>query len=257
MPTLSPTTNLYTHDFLLGGRLVYNQLAAGYRTGIEPVLLSAFIPAKRGDAVIEGGCGTGAGLMCLAHRVPGIRGFGLEQDQETTLLARENFSINNFQNLQCIHATIPHIPSFMMQDAASGKLRFDHAFANPPWHADSGTPSPNPRREAARRLLPGMLSEWIASLARLLKQQGTLTLILPTGLYPQACQLMEKNSLGRITLFPLWPKAGKQPKIILIQAYKYSAGMGRILPGLTLHQEDGKYSQEAKAVLQEGHSLLS
>ena len=66
-------TNLeITEGTLLGGRVRYAQLGAGFRSGIEPVLLAATIPARCGQVVIEGGSGVGAGLLCLHARVPGI-----------------------------------------------------------------------------------------------------------------------------------------------------------------------------------------
>ena len=58
---------------LLDGRVRYAQPASGsdgYRTGIEPVLLAASIPAQAGQRVLEAGVGAGAGLICLAARVP-------------------------------------------------------------------------------------------------------------------------------------------------------------------------------------------
>ena len=57
-----------TEGTLLGGRVRYAQPARGYRTGIEPVLLAAAVPAVPGQAVLEAGTGAGAALLCLAAR---------------------------------------------------------------------------------------------------------------------------------------------------------------------------------------------
>ena len=35
-----------TDGTLLGGKVIYRQKSSGYRTGIEPVLLAAFVPAR-------------------------------------------------------------------------------------------------------------------------------------------------------------------------------------------------------------------
>ena len=67
-----------TEGHLLGGRVRYAQPRVGYRTGIEPVLLAAAVAARAGERVLEAGCGAGAGLLCLAARVPGITGLGVE-----------------------------------------------------------------------------------------------------------------------------------------------------------------------------------
>ena len=77
-------------SFLLDGRVRHDQPAAGHRTGIEPVLLAASIPARAGARVLEGGAGSGAALLCLAHRVPGIIGLGLEIDPALAAIASAN-----------------------------------------------------------------------------------------------------------------------------------------------------------------------
>ena len=46
-----------THGHLLDGRVRYAQPAKGFRSGIEPVLLAASIPARAGQRVLEGGTG--------------------------------------------------------------------------------------------------------------------------------------------------------------------------------------------------------
>jgi len=42
----------------------------------------------------------------------------------------------------------------------------------------------------------------------------------------------------------------------LLQGVKGSAGRCRVLPGLTLHQPEGSYTDEAEAILRDGASLL-
>ena len=58
--------------------------------GIEPVLLAATIPARPGQVVLEGGTGAGAAMLCLAARVPGLRGVGLERQPPLAALAAAN-----------------------------------------------------------------------------------------------------------------------------------------------------------------------
>ena len=69
-----------TRGNLLGGRVSYAQPARGFRSGIEPVLLAAAIPARPGERILEGGSGAGAALLCLAARVGQVQGVGIEQD---------------------------------------------------------------------------------------------------------------------------------------------------------------------------------
>ena len=129
-------------DSLLGGRVQHAQAADGHRTGIEPVLLAAFVPARSGERVLEGGTGAGAALLCLASRVPGVLGLGLELNAEQATRARENFALNGFGGLTVVHGDLAAIE---LEDA------FDHAMANPPWHTPSATASPDGARALARQ----------------------------------------------------------------------------------------------------------
>ena len=86
-------------SFLLDGRVRHDQPAAGHRTGIEPVLLAASIPARAGARVLEGGAGSGAALLCLAHRVPGIIGLGLEIDPAIAAIASANATANRLETV--------------------------------------------------------------------------------------------------------------------------------------------------------------
>ena len=85
-----------TDGHLLDGRVRYVQPRHGFRSGIEPVLLAAAVPARAGDRVLEGGSGAGAALLCLAARVPGVRGLGIEQDPALVTLAKRNAAANGW-----------------------------------------------------------------------------------------------------------------------------------------------------------------
>ena len=146
-----------SEGWLLGGRVRHDQPVDGHRTGIEPVLLAATIPAKPGQRVLEGGTGSGAALLCLAARVPGLTGCAVERDPAMADIARANVAANGLAGLEIVAADLTTV-------ALNGP--FDHAFANPPWHGAAGTASPDGGREAAKRAAPGLLQHWAAALAR-------------------------------------------------------------------------------------------
>ncbi|MGI4745277.1 MAG: tRNA1(Val) (adenine(37)-N6)-methyltransferase [Janthinobacterium lividum] len=250
--TLLMLTEATTHGTLLGGRVSYRQFRDGYRTGIEPVLLAATVQARLGARVIEAGCGAGAGLLCLASRVPGVSGTGIEQDPATAALARCNLDENGLADWPVLVAAVedPAIP--MLVEAMP---RFDHAIANPPWHRNNASMSPSPRRDLARRAPEGALAGWTASLVRLLRDGGTLTMILPAALHAKAAASMTECGLGTIRLLPLWPLAGRPARIVLVQGTVGGHGDGVVLPGLVLHRPGGGYTEAAEAILRSGDAL--
>jgi tRNA1(Val) A37 N6-methylase TrmN6 len=230
---------------LLGGRVRHEQPGDGHRSGIEPVLLAASVPARAGEVVLEGGTGSGAALLCLAARVPGVGGLGLEIDPARAARAAANFAANGFDLLRAEAADL----TAWRTDAL-----FDHAMANPPWHPP-GTPSPDPARERARRGGGETLADWAASLGRRLRHHGTLTLIVSAAAAPAALAALTAAGCGDLALLPLWPHAGEAARLALVRGRRGGRGPARLPPGLVLHQADGRFTAAAEAILRGGAAL--
>jgi tRNA1(Val) A37 N6-methylase TrmN6 len=230
---------------LLGGRLVYAQPAVGFRTGIEPVILAASVPAAAGDRVIEAGTGAGAGLLCLMARVGGLACNGIERDPAMAALARQNFDANGFGDA-CVDCA----------DVAEWRCatRYHHAFANPPWHR-GGTRSPEPGREQAKHAYAGLLHVWLTSLARGLHRRGTLSVIVPASLAAETMAAMQGVHCAEQTLIPLWPYAGTAAKLIIVRGMKEGRGGTTLHPGLALHEPGGAFTQAARLILEDSASL--
>jgi tRNA1Val (adenine37-N6)-methyltransferase len=235
-----------THGHLLGGRVPYAQPQGGFRSGIEPVLLAATIPARQGSHVLEGGCGAGATLLCLAARVAGVQGLGIDRDRALVALARENAAANDRPDLRFIAADIASPPQLDP---------FDHACANPPYHNEAGTPSPDASRQAAKRAAVGLLGIWAAALARPLRARGTMTFVLPAALLPEAAAAFTDAGCAPTAMLPLWPRTGQPAKLLLLRGVKGSRTPFRVLPGLVLHESDGAFTAEADAILRGGNAL--
>ena len=235
-----------TAGTLLDGRVRYTQPRTGFRSGIEPVLLAAFVPARPGATVLEGGSGAGAALLCLAARVPGMAGLGVERAPELVALATANAAANEFAGLR-----------FAVGDVLAGDPGgvFDHCCANPPYHAAGGTAASDPMREGAKRAAPGLLGGWTAALARRLRPGGSLTLILAAGGVPEVLAAMAAAGIGGGVLLPLWPKPEQAAKLVLLRGMKGGRTPFRLLPGLVLHRAAGGFTAAAEAVLRQGAGL--
>ena len=235
-----------TQGFLLGGRVRYAQPARGLRSGIEPLLLAASVPARPGARVLEGGCGAGAGLLCLAARVPRLDGLGIEIDPGLAALAAENARANGFAGLRFAAADL-------LSEAAAGP-DFDHAFANPPYHRAGTTPSPDARRERAVRAAAGGIAAWCTALARRVRPGGSVTVSVPAGRLTETLGALAAAGCGGRVTFPLWPRQGVAAKLVLVRGIVLSRGPDRLSAGLVLHEGAG-YGAAAEAVLRGGGPL--
>lgn len=239
--------HLPTDGHLLSGRVVYRQPAIGFRSGIEPVLLAASVPVRPGQHVLEAGTGAGAALLCLSARIPTAHATGVEVDPTMAALATANARANGFAGIEVIADRI---------ETAVFPHPFDHAIANPPYHAPLGSASPIAARETAKRGSDTLMLTWIERLSGVLRDRGSLTLIVPAGMVAACLAAMTGCRCPCTILFPLWPKTERPAKLVLLRGVKNALTPMRLMPGLVLHNPDGSFTPTARAILHDSAALI-
>ncbi len=131
----------------------------------------------------------------------------------------------------------------------------DHAFANPPYYCSPGTVPSDRDRCLAKHAATGVITAWIRALAAPLRRRGTLTIVLPPAVIPEALEALEASKCAAACMFPLWPGSGRAAKLILLQGVRDGRGKLRLDPGLTLHSADGGFTPEANSVLRDNATL--
>jgi tRNA1(Val) A37 N6-methylase TrmN6 len=236
-----------TEDHLLCGRVRLRQPRRGLRAGLDAVLLAAGVPAQPGQRVLEAGCGSGAGFLCLAARVPGLSILAVEREPDLATLARENAAANGLaERVEVIEGDVRDLALARRLPAC------DHAFANPPFWP-GGTAPPEALRRAATHE-EASLADWTRFLAAPLGRRGSLSLILPAARLETAMAALAAAGCGGTRLLPFWPRAGVPAKRVLLQARRQGRGPARVEPGLVLHEGAG-FSPAAEAVLRDAMPL--
>ncbi|MFO0985894.1 MAG: DUF2007 domain-containing protein [Alphaproteobacteria bacterium] len=239
-----------TADSLLGGAVIFYQPAEGYRAAIDPVLLAAAVPARAGDRVLDLGAGAGAASLCLARRVPECRVTGLEIDPALVSIARTNAAENGFgDRIDVLAGNVAAPPA----DLRPGS--FDAVMLNPPYRAeDSGTPSPDAMKQRANEEGEADLGVWLGTALDMVKPKGSVVLIHRADRLDAIVSLLHGKA-GEVAILPLWPKAAKPAKRVIVRARKGIRTGAALLPGLVLHEADGRYTAAAEAVLRVGAAL--
>lgn len=238
-----------TEDTLLGGRVRLRQPQVGLRAGLDAVLLAASIPARPGQVVLEGGCGSGAVFLCLLARVPGLRVLAVEREPALAALARRNAALNGVaEQVTVIEGDIAD-PGLLR-----GQPRPHHAFANPPYWPGGTAPPARLRAAATHEGTGPGLPEWAAALAAPLAHKGSLTFVLPAARFAEAAIGLHQARCGGVALLPLWPRAGQPARRVLVQGRKHSRQPDWLHPGLVLHDEGG-WTPGAQAVLRDAAPL--
>jgi tRNA1(Val) A37 N6-methylase TrmN6 len=252
--TGAPARATSTDDFL-GGRIAVTQPRHGHRAGSDAVFLAAAVPAREGERVLDAGAGAGVAGLCLLARTGGLAVTAVEINRQLAALAARNAARNGFAGQVEIVAADVTAPAKTLREAGLKRESYHHLIANPPFYPESKVrAAPDASRAAAHVMRAGGLAAWVRFFAAMAAPKGMLTLIhRPDGL-GELLALLD-GRFGDIAIFPLFPKTGEPATRIIVQAKKGSRAGTSLLPGLVLHEADGRYTQAAEAVLRGGSAL--
>jgi len=241
-----------TDDGFLGHALSILQPRAGYRAGIDAVMLAAAIPARSGELAVEAGCGVGVAALCLAHRVDGLLVSGCDAEADLVRLAGVNAVRNGLDQRVRFAQTVIGGAAV---DTIAAPESADHVFANPPYHEAGRTrPSADPLKARAHAFVDGDLEAWLRAMTAALRPDGSLTVIYPAQELGRLLALLGSR-VGATRIFPLFPRVGAAASRVIVQGRKGSRAPAELLPGLMLHGDGHGFTDEAEAVLRHGSAL--
>ncbi|WP_395644575.1 tRNA1(Val) (adenine(37)-N6)-methyltransferase [Terricaulis sp.] len=237
-----------TEDALLNGRIRVRQPARGYRANVDTLLLAAAVEAHDGARLMEAGCGVGAALLAVAVRNTSATLVGVERDQNTAAIARENVALN------AMSVRVEIVEGDVLE--RSGNIGvFDGVFVNPPFDAEGEGRAPAEARRHAY-ITDAPLERWIATLSNALSRGAALTLVHRAAKLPEILAALE-GRLGGPEIIPIRPRLDAPAKRVIVRARKGSRAPLRLLRGLDLHDGSGaKYTPETEAILR-GDKTLS
>ena len=234
-----------TEDRFLGGRVLVRQPQDGFRAGLDAVMLAACVPARPGETALELGAGAGTASLCLACRTKNLTITGLEIDARLASMANANAAANGMAG------RVLFVTGDALDPPAALRRPFDHVFCNPPFHGEEGEVSPDAARACALQD-GGKLAGWLAAGVKRTASGGTFTTILRADRLGEALAALPQRG---VAVFSLWPRADAEAKRVIVQMRNGSRARLRLLPGLVLHEANGRNTKEADAVLREGGAL--
>ncbi len=239
-----------TIDAALGGRLMIEQPAKGYRFAIDPFILAACCSPKAGERVLELGTGVGTALLALLQRHPDIETEGIDKVPDLVRLAIRNAKRNGLQDRV----------AFALGDVRNWRqsltpASFDWVIANPPYLPRAAmTLSQDSIKAASNAEDDGGIEAWIDAASGALQPGGRILFIHRADRLADLLAKMN-GAFGGFILLPIHPIASAPARRLIVLGRK---GMRRpltILPGFVLHEEAGGWSEKARAILEEATGI--
>ena len=243
-----------TLDDFIGGKISLFQPINGYRANTDSILLAAAIDAKKGQRVLELGCGVGAVLYALMSRIDGLNVVGIEAQKQYAELAALNAGHNGFK-ASIVECDIFEVPNIYKN------LHYDHVVLNPPFFNSTGSMElKGVGKNLAKREQKLTLDDWIDVAIRRCCCKGEVVLIHKAERLAQIMKCVDKR-LGDIKILPISSFRGEHAKKIIVKGKKGSLSPLTILAPLVMHKDrqsddsGAKYTAKAEEILRMGKKV--
>lgn len=237
--------------FFRGAFKALQPVGSGHRSGSDALLIAASLPENARGELADLGSGTGvAGLAAVASN-PDLRVTLIEKNPvmadfaNRTLRLRDNLKYAGKLRVLQADATLS---GYKREEAGLGENSFDHVIMNPPYNHEGQRPSPDILRSEAHVMGLFGLDAWMRTAVAILKPGGTLAMIYRTekiGEVYACCQ----GRFGGIVIVPVHSRADEAAGRILLRMTKGSRAPLSIMPGLVMHDKDGKPTEKAEALM--------
>lgn len=245
----------HTRDAFLGGKLSVFQPKAGFRAGLDSVLLGASLAASS-RTVLDLGCGAGvAALVAMAHN-PSLSAVLVDANEAMLAFASANAEANG---LEARARTIALDVTERGSARAAAGLPVDHftsVIANPPFFAAGrGTLPSDAGRAEARHMEEDGLNLWVRTAAASAAPGGEVIFIERIEALVPLLGAMDAR-FGSLSVLPIAARPGDGAGRVLVRGIKGSRAGLALLPALVLHGAAGNgFAPETDAIFR-GEALL-
>lgn len=231
-------------DYLFHPHLQIIQSQQVFTFSLDAILLARFVyvPIQKGK-LIDLCSGTGAIPIILSERSKGTI-TGVEIQPKLHDMAERSIQLNQLDNqIDLICDDIKNMPSRL------GHATFDIVTCNPPYFPidQSNEKNKNKYVAIARHELYTNLREVIDTASQLLKPGGKAAFVHRPERLMDILFYMRTYRIEPKRILFVYPKAGREANILLIEGIKDGKEGIKVLPPLTVYDETGSYTESFRA----------
>lgn len=233
-------------DYLLAEDLRIIQSPSVFSFSLDAVLLARFasIPLKRGK-IVDLCTGNGAIPLFLSARTSAPI-IGVELQERLVDMATRSIHYNELESQITIQqGDVRGIAKVL------GSEKYDMVTCNPPYFPVEAAPDKklSEHQAIARHEIHLSLEEAVANASSLLKQGGKAAFVHRPGRLIELIDAMRRNRLEPKRIQLVYPKEGREANTVLIEGIKDGKPDLKVLPPVTVYQENGSYTPEIEVIL--------
>jgi len=204
--------------------------------GIDAVLLSSFVKARKSDTVVDFGTGNAVIPLLLNGAGKGKSYLALEIQDESIALANKSIELNNAQDkIKVIKADMKHAVSLLGHNFA------EVVVTNPPYYAvDSGVNNDNSKLSIARHEVLCNLDDIVKNALGILKGNGSFFMIHRSNRLGEIINTISKYNGQVKRLCFIYPSIDKESNLVLIEARPFAKSDLIVEPPIIVYQKNDK-----------------
>ena len=210
--------------------------------GMDAVLLSGFVKARRGDELLDLGTGTGILPLLLSAKTQCAHLTGLEIQEESADMARRSVALNHLEEkISIVTGDVKEAGTIF------APASFDCITCNPPYMIGKhGIQNPEAPKAIARHEILCTFEDVAAAAEKLLKSGGKFFLVHRPFRLAEIIVTLTKHKLEPKRMRLVYPFADKEPNMVLLEAVRGGNSRMTVEAPLILFEAPGVYSQEIK-----------
>ena len=210
--------------------------------GMDAVLLSGFVKAKKGDKLLDLCTGTGILPILLSAKTACSQLTGLEIQEESADMARRSVLLNHLEDRVSIVTGDVKEAGTIFAPAS-----FDCVTCNPPYMiGEHGITNPDAPKAIARHEILCTFDDVAAASAKLLKSGGKLFLVHRPFRLAEIIVTLTKHKLEPKRMRLVYPYVDKEPNMVLIEAVRGGNSRMTVEAPLIIFEGQGKYTAEIR-----------
>ena len=220
--------------------LMIIQKQSGYKFSTDSVLLANFTKVRQNDVYVDLCTGSGVVAILASYKNKVKKSYAVEIQPEMADRATRSIKYNNL-NIEVINDDLINLTKVL------GYESVDVISVNPPYNP-VGLTSEKDEIAIATHEIKTNLETICRVSSKTLKYGGKFYMVHRADRLSDIIFELKKSNLEPKVLRVVYPKASKEPNLVLIEAKKGAKSVLKILIPLVLCNEDGTETQELKEI---------